>query len=402
VFRRKFSAKKIVTFAKPETVAAHSSIRMSLLIKRLFTTGQLLVIMTLFCCPTVGQDKFQSLEKEIWKIVKNTKTVGVSVALIDNYELVWAKGFGVTEIGTTDSVTDQTLFQAASISKPVTALAIMKKVQEDKISLNDDVDDQLTSWHIPKNNYTNSSAVTVKQLLSHTGGVANSFYYIPGYTEADRLPTIIDCLNGRMPAQNDPVKIIAMPGSQFSYSNCGYWILEALLEDLERKKFERLVAEEILTPIGMLNSTFESVLSSLRFKSIAAGHLDNNKLIEGKYYRIRPQSSGGLWSTPTDLAKFLIAIQKSRRADINDIISKDNATLMTTPVMGSYGLGFSNEVRGTGVRFFGHDGHNIGYICSMIGSHDKGIGVVIMTNSENGWKAVNKIKKHVGRKFWGF
>lgn len=343
------------------------------------------------------------MEIEIRKIVKDTKAVGVSVALIDNYELVWAKGFGLTETGTTDSVSTQTLFQAASISKPVTALAIMKKIQEGKLSLNENVDDRLISWHIPKNNFTNSSAVTVKHLLSHTGGVANSFYHIPGYTEVNRLPTIIECLNGTMPAQNDPVKIIATPGTQFSYSNCGYWILEALLEDLEKKEFERLMADEILLPIGMSNSTFESVPSSLQFNnSLAAGHLHKNKIIKGKYYRIRPQSSGGLWSTPTDLAKFLILIQRSRKGDVNAIINKDYAMLMTTPVLGSYGLGFTNEVRGTGVRFFGHDGHNMGYICSMIGSLDKGFGVVIMTNSENGWKAVNKIKKLVGRKFWGF
>jgi CubicO group peptidase (beta-lactamase class C family) len=381
---------------------AYSSTRMSLLIKGLLTTGQLLALVALCCQPTVGQDKFQSLEVEIRKIVQDTKAVGVSVALINNYELVWAKGFGVTETGTNDSVTAKTLFQAASISKPVTALAIMKKIQEGKISLNDNVDDRLTSWHIPKNSYMNSSGVTIKHLLSHTGGVANSFYYTPGYTEADRLPTIVESLNGAKPAQNNPVKVIATPGTQFSYSNCGYWILEALLEDLENKEFERLVADEIFIPMGMVNSTFESVPSSLQFGSIASGHLDKNKLIDGKYYRIRPQSSGGLWSTPTDLATFLILIQKSMKGDANDIINKDHATLMTTPVMGSYGLGFSNEVRGTGVRFFGHDGHNMGYICSMIGSLDKGFGVVIMTNSENGWKAVNKIKKLVGRKFWGF
>jgi CubicO group peptidase (beta-lactamase class C family) len=375
---------------------------MSLLIKRFFTTAQILVLTILFCEPTVGQDKFQSLELGIQKIVKDTKAVGVSVALINNYEVAWAKGFGVTETGTKDSITTQTIFQAASISKPVTALAIMKKVHEGKISLNENIDDQLTSWHIPKNNYTNSSAVTVKHLLSHTGGVANSFYYIPGYKEEDRLPNIVECLKGMKPAQNDPVKIIAIPGTQFSYSNCGYWILEALLDDLEGKEFERIMTDEILLPIGMVSSTFESVPSSLQFKSIAAGHLDKNKFIEGKYYRVRPQSSGGLWSTPTDLAKFLILIQKSRKGDVNDFINKDYAILMTTPVMGSYGLGFTNEVRGTGVRFFGHDGHNMGYICSMIGSLDKGFGVVIMTNSENGWKAVNKIKKLVGRKFWGF
>jgi CubicO group peptidase (beta-lactamase class C family) len=369
---------------------------MSLQMKRLLTT---VVLTILLCKPTVGQEKFQSFEVEIQKIVKDTKAVGVSVALINNYEVVWAKGFGVTETGTNDSVTIQTLFQAASISKSVTALAIMKKVQEGKISLNENIDDRLTSWHIPKNNYTSSSAVTVKHLLSHTGGVHNS--YILGYKETDRLPNIVECLKGMKPAQNDPVKIIGTPGT-FSYSNCGYWILEALLEDLEKKEFERLMTDEILLPVGMVNSTFESVPSSLRFKSIAAGHLDKNKFIEGKYYRVRPQSSGGLWSTPTDLARFLIAIQKSRKGELHDIINKDYAILMTTPVTGSYGLGFTNEVRGTGVRFFGHDGHNMGYICSMIGSLDKGFGVVIMTNSENGWKAVNKVKKLVGRKFWGF
>jgi len=373
---------------------------MSLLIRRLLTTGQLLAVLTLFCYPTIAQDKCQSLEDDIRKIVKDTKAVGVSVALIDNYELIWAKGFGVIEVGTDDSVTTQTLFQAASISKSVTALAIMKKVQEGKISLYENVDDRLFSWHIPKNNFTNSSGVTVNHLLSHTGGVGNS--YNLGYQETDRLPNIVECLNGVKPAQNDPVNIVTTPGAQFAYSNCGYWILEALLEDVEKKGFETLMWDEILMPIGMANSSFESVPSNLRFKSIAAGHLGKNKLIEGNYYRVRPQSSGGLWSTPTDLARLLILIQKSRKGYVNDIINKDYATLMTTPVMGSYGLGFSNEVRGTGVKFFGHDGHNMGYICSMLGSLDDGFGVVIMTNSENGWKAVNKIKKIVGRKFWGF
>lgn len=195
---------------------------------KLLVPGQLLVVAMLLSLAAVGQqDKFQLLDAEIREIVKNTKAVGVSVALIENYELVWAKGFGVTEIGTSDSITTETLFQAASISKSVTALGIMKKVQEGKLSLNDNVDDRLTSWHVPTNNDTRSSVVTIKQLLSHTGGVANSVYHLPGYSEGDELPTVIDCLNGTMPARNEPVKIVALPGAQFSYSNCGYWILEA-------------------------------------------------------------------------------------------------------------------------------------------------------------------------------
>lgn len=127
-----------------------------------------------------------------------------------------------------------------------------------------------------QNNLTNSYPLTVKQLLSHTGGVANSVYRIAGYKDGDRLPNIIECLNGTKPAENEPVKMVATPGRQFSYSNCGYWILEALLEDVEKKEFGRIVTNEILTPIGMVNSTFESVPSSTRFKSIATGHLDKN------------------------------------------------------------------------------------------------------------------------------
>lgn len=369
--------------------------------KRLSALAQLLMLITMFCHSALAQEKFKSLEIEIQEIVKDTKAVGVSVALIDNYEVVWAKGFGVTEAGSNDSVTAQTLFQAASISKPVTALAVMKKVQQGRISLNESVDHYLKSWHIPKNNFTNASPVTVKQLLSHTGGVANSYFHITGYKEGDELPDIVQSLNGTKPAENNPVQVVASPGGQFAYSNCGYWILQALLEDIGNQPFEKTLLDEILLPIGMVNSTFETVPPA-QFKSIATGHLDKNVPIEGKYYRIRPHSSGGLWSTPTDLARFLIFMQKSKRGDANNIISQDNALLMTTPVMATYGLGFSNEIRGTGVKFFGHDGHNMGYICSMIGSHDKGFGVVIMTNSENGWKAVNKIKKLVGRKFWGF
>lgn len=371
-------------------------------IKLLIFTGLLFHATLLRSQSSIDQNEFKALSKEIDKIVSDTKVVGVSVAVIHNYEVVWAKGFGVTSVGSNDSVTTQTLFQAASISKSITALTVMKKVKDGKISLTGNVDDQLISWHIPKSNFTDQSSVTVKQLLSHTAGVANSFYYVPGYKEGNKLPNIIECLNGTKPAENDPVKIVNTPGSKFAYSNCGYWILEVLLQDVEKEEFEEIVNTEIFFPLEMTNSTFKSSPQNTMFKSVAIGHLKNNIPIDGKYYIVRPLSSGGMWSTPTDLAKFLVEMQKSRNGSSNRIIDKDNAVLMTKPVMAHYGLGFSNEIRGTGVKFFGHDGHNMGYVCSMIGSLDHGFGIVVMTNSENGWKAVNKIKKIVGRKFWGF
>jgi CubicO group peptidase (beta-lactamase class C family) len=380
----------------------HSLIKMNFgLSKRIFLTiGQFLILMPLHCQPTMEQDKFKSLSNEIKKIIKDTKTVGVSVALIDNYKIVWAKGFGITEVGTNDSVTTETLFQAASISKSITAMAVMRKVQEKSISLTENIDKQLTSWHIPDNNFTNKSPITVKQLLSHTAGVSNTQF--PGYHTNEKLPTIVQALNGESPAQNEKVKITFSPGSLYSYSNCGYWILALLLEDVEKKKFEKIIEEEIFTPLNMKNSTFDNHLPNQEYKSIASGHLSQNNLIDQKYYIYQPSSSGGLWSTPIDIAKFLIEMELSSKGQSNQIINEENTKLMLKPVMGQYALGFTNEIRGTGVKFFGHDGHSIGFVSSMIGSLNDGFGLVIMTNSENGWKAVNKIKKLVGRKFWGF
>lgn len=372
---------------------------MSLLKQGLLIIGQLITLTSLYGQSTIEHNKFESLSDEIKKIVEGTKAVGVSVALIDNYQVVWAKGFGVTEVNTSDSVTTETLFQVASITKSVIALAVMKKVQDGSISLAEDVDRQLISWHIPDNNFSKESPITVKGLLSHTAGVSSSQF--PGYHQSDKLPSIVQALNAEAPAQNEKVKIISKPGGKFSYSNCGYWVLAQLLEDVEKKNFQKIIQDEVLTPLEMISTTFETRLPNEEFKSVAFGHLSQNKVIDQKYYIYVPTSAGGLWSTPSDIAKFLIEMQLSLKGQSNRIIDERNSDLMITPVQG-YGLGFSREVRGAGVKFFGHDGHNIGYISAMLGSVDKGFGVVILTNSENGWKAVNKIKKLVGRKFWGF
>lgn len=373
---------------------------MSLLKQTILIIAQLIALTSLYGQSAIEQSKFESLSDEIKKIVKDTKAIGVSIALIDNYEIVWAKGFGITKINTRDSVTTETLFQVASITKPITAMTVMKKVQDNSISMTGDIDKQLISWHIPDNNFSKKNPITVKNLLSHTAGVSNSQFL--GYHPNDRLPTVVQALNAEAPAQNEKVKIVSKPGSVFSYSNCGYWILALLLEDIEKKEFKKIIKEEVLTPLEMTNSTFDTHLPNEQFKSIAFGHLSKNKVIEQKYYIYEPTSAGGLWSTPRDIANFLIEMQASLKGQSNKIINENNSNLMVTTVQKYYGLGFSREVRGTGVKFFGHDGHNMGYISSMLGSMEKGFGVVILTNSENGWKAVNKIKKLVGRKLWGF
>lgn len=345
-------------------------------------------------------EKFQSLSKEIAKIVKDNKAVGISIAIIDNYEVAWAKGFGTTLVGSKDSITTKTLFQVASITKSFVATTVMRKVQEGSISLTDDVDAQLISWHLPDNRFTKISPVTIKQLLSHTAGISNSMF--PGYDPNYVLPTTVQVLNGVNPAKNESVKIVAKPGSRYSYSNCGYWILAQLLEDITNKELGTIIEEEIFEPLLMLHSTFERHLPDQQFPSVAFGHLSGNRPMEQKYLIYQPLSAGGLWSTPTDLAKFLIEMQLSIKGESNKILNQDNSILMLTPVMSQYGLGFTSEIRGTGVTFFGHGGHNIGFKSIMLASTEGGFGVVILANSEEGSKAGDKILKLVGRKLWGF
>lgn len=346
--------------------------------------------------------KYDSLIPVINEIIKDTKTPGLSIAIIENYQLAWAKGFGLQEEGAQDSVTTDTQFQAASITKSLTAVTIMKMAQEGKISLNNDVNDQLVSWKIPANNFTATSPVTVKQLLNHTAGIATDGF--PRYTATDSLPDLVKALKGEPPATNKPVTVTNYPGKKYAYTGGGYVILEALLTDIEKKAFAAILQEEIFGPLQMHRST----LGHPSDQQFASGHLKKNEVIGGKYFTTYPLSFGSLWSTPSDLAKFLAAVQLSLKEEgAAHILGRENTRLMLTPVSfsghtagGQYALGFTLEKRGP-KPFFGHDGHNYGFIASMLGSLEGGYGMVIMTNSENGWKAINKIKKLVGRKYWG-
>jgi CubicO group peptidase (beta-lactamase class C family) len=345
--------------------------------------------------------KYESLVPEVNEILKQTKGVGLSIAIIENYQVVWSKGFGIKEVHTQDSVTTETLFQSASITKSITAAVVMKKVEQGKISLVADINQQLVSWKVPATSYTQKSVVNVRQLLSHTSGIASIPF--PPYSINDRLPSLVEVAQGQAPARNQPVTVAYYPGKKYSYTGAGYVILEILLSDIEKKNYASVVAEDIFEPLHMRNSTFDLRLPNEKYTSVASGHLDGNVVLDDKYTLVYPLSFGSLWSTPTDLARFLSEIQSALNGTSATVVAKSTAREMVKPLSttaGQYALGFSLEKRGP-VQFFGHDGHNYGYICSMLGSMEGGYGMVIMTNSENGWKAINKIKKLVGRKYWG-
>lgn len=375
--------------------------------KRLLTLcfATLLSGVTLAQAPDPKPGDFTQLEIEINEILQETKVVGMSIAVIDDFRVVWAKGFGVVEAGSTDSVHTNTLFQAASITKSFTAAAVLKAMEEGRIALDDDVNSQLTSWKIPQNEFTAQAPVTVKQLLSHTSGIPGMAF--KPYTHTDALPAIGQVLRGEAPAGNSPVIVRDVPGKRYSYTGGGYAVLEQLLTDTEGRPFPQVIQRAVFDPLGLSGCTLDGIPSSASFPSVAKGHLKRNKPIPDGYYITVPASIGGLWATAADLAKFMADIQLSLRDGSGRVLSQGTVRLMVTPVTyvthipgGQTGLGFTLGKRGSR-PFFGHDGHNLGYISSMLASLEGGVGLVILTNSENGWKAINRIKKLVGRRYWG-
>lgn len=327
---------------------------------------------------------------------------GVSIAVIKNYKIDWAMGFGLANILTEQPVDEITLFQAGSISKPVTAMAAIKAVQDGKLTFDDDINQSLTSWKVPENQFTRTEKVTLARLLSHNAGVSVSGFY--GYRTDEKLPTLIEVLDGTPPANSDPIRVIAEPGKDVMYSGGGYQIVQLALMDAYQKPFAELMDEMIFEPLGMLNSTFEQPLPASFSDKIATPYRPNEESLKGGPHIYVEQAAAGLWTTPFDLAKSTISLQESLRGDPNQILRKEYAEFMVEPDVGHRSLGFIVNVNKYGEevkrgRYFMHQGQNEGYRSILIASIRGGDGAIIMTNMTPDGRLVmaNKIKDN-----WNF
>lgn len=312
---------------------------------------------------------------------------GVSIAVVNDYKIEWARGYGVLGEGSDEAVTPATLFQAGSISKAVTAMAVLRLVQQGKLSLDEDVNKKLVSWKVPENDFTRKEKVTVRRLLSHTAGLnPTSSGDYPVGTEA---PTLLQVLEGRKPANTEPVRVVSVPGGGTAYSGSHYFVLQQLLIDVTGKPFPRLMEELVLRPLGMRDSTFEQPLPQSLQKRAAAGKQGATP-VEGKWHVKPEMAAAGLWSTPSDLARFAIEIQKSRRGKSNKVLSREMTHLMlNAPTAqrddagqgGVMGLGVELKSEG-GLLRFSHGGYTTGYRCQMT-AYEDGRGVVVMTNGSS-------------------
>ena len=324
------------------------------------------------------------------------KVPGISVAVFDDFEVVWAKTYGVKEAGRPDPVTLDTLFQAGSISKPVAAMAAMHLVERGRFSLDQDINAKLVSWKVPDNEFTKVGKVTLRRLLSHSAGL--TVHGFPGYAVGRQVPTVVQVLDGAPPANTAPVRVDMVPGTKFRYSGGGTTVMQVALVDQLGKPFPQVMDEIVLGPLGLKNSTYQQPLRPECATQAASGHRRNGKMVEGRWHVYPEMAAAGLWTTPWDLAQIAIEVARSKAGQSNRVLSPDTVRLMLTPQAGEVGLGFFVDATGKTDRF-GHGGADEGFQAVLTAFAATGRGVVVMMNSDNGTPAVQPLIDAIGREY---
>ena len=300
---------------------------------------------------------------------------GVSIAVIHNGKLEWAKGYGMADVSENHPVTSETMFLAGSISKPVAGLRAHQLAEAGTIHLDSSVNKYLTSWKLPENEFTEKEKVTTRRILNHTAGL--TVWGFPGYDKGDTIPTVPEVLNGK--GNTDSVRVYKTPGESWMYSGGGYTIMQLMMTDLEGKSFPEIMQTNVLDPLGMTASTFENPLPE-KYHSIAAtGYRENGDEVEGKWPIYPEMAAAGLWTTPSQLILWAQEVQKIQQTQKDGLLKTQTVNEMLTEGMNEYGLGPSVRE-----HTYGHGGADEGFRANLVAWKEHPVAVVMMVNSDNG------------------
>lgn len=329
------------------------------------------------------------------------KTPGVSVAVVNNGKIEWAKGYGTMEGGSSAPVTTETLFQAGSISKPVAAVAALQAVEKGKLHLDVDVNRGLTSWKVPENEFTKDRKVTLRGLLTHTAGLTVQGF--DGYEMGAKTPDLLQVLDGLKPANSPAVSVDIAPGSRERYSGGGFAVLQQLLIDTSGTPFTSLTRKNIFQKLGMTSTTYESPLPYNLLSRAASGHRQDGSVLPGRWHVYPEMAAASLWSTPTDLARFVIELQNSYAEQSHKLLSPATTKQMLSLQLASMpdsdtGLGIFLKGKPEPFRF-SHNGSTEGYNAIMAGFLRTGQGAIVMTNSDNGAELMTEILRSIAKEY---
>lgn len=328
------------------------------------------------------------------QILERFKVPGVSIAVIHDFKVQWTKSYGLADVETRAPITADTLFQAASMSKPVAAMASLRATQLGKFGLDQDVNTILKSWKLPDSQFSGGLAVTPRMLMSHTSGAGDGFGF-PGYEPGAQLPTQQQILDGNKPSVLGAVRLVRPPLTASQYSGGAVQIEQLALMDAAGMPFAKLMHDWVLAPIGMTHSSFEQPLPASMQVNTARAHDPNGKSMGPRWHVYPEQAAAGLWTTAADYALFMIDVQKTLAGRSATVLDRETMQNMVTPVgVGPYAVGFQIVQEGQG-WYFKHSGANWGFRSFAIAHVAKGYGVVIMTNGDNGLPVASEIVDRV-------
>lgn len=336
-----------------------------------------------------------------WPIDVRMKTYGVpgiSLAIIDGGELAWSGGFGAVDTAGSRAVDEDTIFQAASMSKPVAAFAIMKAFEAGRFDLDRDINEYLAGWKLPASPLTEGNPVTLRRIMSHTAGL--TVWGFGGYAEGESLPTVPQVLSGEPPANSPPVFVDTAPGSLERYSGGGTTIAQLAITEAFDMPYEEILQREVLAPLAMYGASFEQTPPPDRMTNAAAGHDWDGTTIPGRWHRYVEQAAAGLWTSAADYARFLLGLQAAYAGVPGSLLSLATAREMASKPPGAVDFALGPKIigRGNAVRFQ-HGGSNHGYMCGSNAFLDGSRGVVVMTNSNSGAAIAEEVINAVAREF---
>lgn len=368
-----------------------------------------LLLLFFFCqavfTPLYGQEKKYSpeIEKKIKEVennlglwvqvegASNKKTLqermdfyhanGVSIAVIKDFKIEWARGYGWADSTEQRPVTTATLFQAGSISKSINGVGVLKLVQDKRLYLYADINDYLKTWKFPYDSLTKDKKITLANLLSHTAGL--TIHGFPGYEKGDTIPALTFVLDGKKPANTQAVRSAFEPGLKYQYSGGGTTISQLILQDITGKPYDVFMWENVLNPTGMKNSFYTQPPPDDKQKLLATAYYNDGKEVKGKYHIYPEQAAAGLWTNPTDLASYIIETQLAFQGKSSKVLSQETTKVRLTPFVDSAAaLGVFINRRGE-QTYFQHGGVDEGFVAQYFGSMQGGNGVVVMANTYN-------------------
>lgn len=326
------------------------------------------------------------------EMMKQDHIPGVSMAFVDHGQIVWTKHYGYANLEDSIRVNSETVFTGASLSKPITAIAALNLVEKGLLDLNEDVNLKLKEWKVPETSLTEHEKVTLRRLIGHNAGIKNDLW--SSYLPEETVPTLNQMLSGEKPSVEPPASVIHEPGSQVEYSNTGYVVIQKLLMDVCKDDFDRIIDQRVFDPVGMENSSFKQPIPDNLMQRKAVGYTEE---LTPYPYRLFPyQAAGGVWTTPTDLAKFMITLFDDYHEATNTLVSKEMAQTIFRKEIRRYAFTLWNW--GDDI-VFQHFGSNQGFNCFMYGSIDKKQGIVVMTNSDNSFGMFDYIQRAVNDEY---